>query len=609
MDQFYGPSAAPINHFANRIDATLDLIDPPGWPVMTDAERDFQKWGFWVDGSGGVIAYTDPRAADYRARATAVRIKSANNTVATGGPYPGANPYAAYGATANLHSSLNPFIPGRRAFLYGEIAGATPSVNGQTIPAAQPAAPALVIENVNFNPGGTNQDGEYFTIRNTTAAAVDISNWRLSGQVEHEFKAGTVIPAAGTATSDGTSGSYVNQLIVAKKNQAFRARATSPKAAEYRLVVGGYNGQLSARGGAIFLSRPDDPLNLGTTTFTQVATTSYTGTPTSAQTNLRITELNYHPASPSAVELAALPSVSASDFEFIELINNSAAALPLANAQFQRGVEFTFPAGYTLAAGARCLLVANLAAFHVRYGAALDALIAGEFLGNLDNAGEQIQLTDSVGEVVLDFTYSDAWYPPTDGAGRSLVTRLQNPAHTAYDTPTAWAISGAVNGSPGTPETTTAQVYEGWRNNYFTPAEIPASALLLDADGDGLNNFTEYAFGHAPKTADNRALTVCGTLEDSGSKYLSITFTRPKNALDVTYQIEASSDLAGWADTGILVDITDLGDGREQVTYRDAEPMPAVPPVGKNGTATAPILNSGDIGSSPRYLRVRAVKP
>ncbi len=77
----------------------------------------------------------------------------------------------------------------------------------------------------------------------------------------------------------------------------------------------------------------------------------------------------------------------------------------------------------------------------------------------------------------------------------------------------------------------------------------------------------------------------------------------------MTYQIEASGDLATWADTGILVGVTDLGDGREQVTCRDTEPMLAVPPVAKNGTATGPILSPADIGSSPRYLRVRAIKP
>lgn len=587
-DQYYGPTAAPVNYFANRMDATLDQIDPPGWPVMTDAERDFQKWGFWVDGSGGAIGYTDPRAADHRIRATAVRIKSANNTVVTGGPYPGANPYAAYGAVTNLHSSVNAFIPGRRAFLYNEIAGATPSANGQTIPTAQPAAPVLVIESVNFNPGGTDQDGEYFILRNTTAAAVDISNWRLGGQVGYDFKAGTVIPAAGTATSDGTSAGYVNQLIIAKKNQVFRARATSPKAAEYRLVVGGYNGQLSARGGAIFLSRPDDPINLAATTYTQVATTSYTGAPTSAQTNLRITELNYHPADPSAAELLALPGVGSGDFEFIELINNGPAAHSLAGAQFQRGVEFTFPAATTLAAGARCLLVANLAAFRARYGTSLDTLIPGEFLGNLDNAGEQIQLTDSVGEVVLDFTYSDTWYPPTDGTGRSLVTRVQNTAHTAFDTATAWAISGAIGGTPGTPDASTAQVFEGWRNNYFTTAEFPTTAALLwDADSDGLDNFTEYAFGRAPKTADNSALSTGGNVTVANKNYLSVTFTRPKNALDVTYSIEASSDLASWSEVNAPVSTTDLGDGREQVTFRDTTHM----------------------GTIPRFIRVRAAKP
>ena len=58
----------------------------------------------------------------------------------------------------------------------------------------------------------------------------------------------------------------------------------------------------------------------------------------------------------------------------------------------------------------------------------------------------------------------------------------------------------------------------------------------------------------------------------TGSDYLSITFTRPKNAIDVTYQIEISSNLTSWTTTPLLATTTDLGNGREQVTYRDTTP-------------------------------------
>jgi hypothetical protein len=53
-------------------------------------------------------------------------------------------------------------------------------------------------------------------------------------------------------------------------------------------------------------------------------------------------------------------------------------------ARFDEGIEFTFPT-FTLAAGARCLLVSNQVAFQLRYGNGFN--IAGVYGGSLDNNG------------------------------------------------------------------------------------------------------------------------------------------------------------------------------------------------------------------------------
>ena len=125
-DQYYGPTAAPVSILSDNIDSFLNYMDPPGWPVLTDAERDFQKWGFWIEGtetsdpnstaaSSGSTTLTaaDSRAPYHRIRASALRIKSTNDLA----NYPGQNPYCrinastqkTYGATANLNSSVNAF--------------------------------------------------------------------------------------------------------------------------------------------------------------------------------------------------------------------------------------------------------------------------------------------------------------------------------------------------------------------------------------------------------------------------------------------------------------------------------------------------------------------
>ncbi len=599
MNQFYVSGTETNGPFEQKINSLLNLIDSdPNNPATgsDDADLNARKWGFWVDTAGAQIAYTDSRMADHTVRAQALRVLSSNPVP----PYPGANPYGNWGDGS---TSMLPFLPGRRAFLFSTPA---PTSGTLPIPATPPANPTLIIESIVFNPTTgvpsvlptdlDTQAFEYFIIRNPNNFAVDISGWTLTGEISMTFRGGTVIPAQGTTTTQGTNSAYVNQLIVANKPQGFRQRTASPTNSEYRYVCGPYKGQLSARGGSIILSRPNNLMNPAAG-YTQIATASYTGVPTQSQQFLRITELNYHPSNPTPAELLALPGVTDSDFEFIEVTNTSGATLNLAGARFDRGVDFTFPATAvaTIAPGERRIVVANLAAFRLRYGNGLDALLLGEWLGNLDNSGEEIQLVDPLGEVVLEFSYNDTWYPPTDGGGYSLVTRVEATSHTAFGNPSAWAISGSSIGSPGADDTSYGTHYTGWRWDHYTEAELTLPSTLGDLngddDGDGMNNFTEFAFGRLPRVADNPgALTVGGTVNDAGTNYLCVTFRRAKNALDVTYTIEANSDLtnaAGWANVGVLVSATDLGNGTEEVCFRDTTPM----------------------GTTPRYIRVRAVKP
>jgi hypothetical protein len=286
-----------------------------------------------------------------------------------------------------------------------------------------------------------------------------------------------------------------------------------------------------------------------------------------------------------------------SDFEYIEFVNIGATPLTLTGARFDTGVTFTFPV-FTLAAGGRCLIVGNLAGFQLRYGHAFDAQIVGVYSGNLDNNGESVQILDTIGENILDFTYNNSWFPPSDEGGRTLVIRSPNPDWSTYDLPQSWALSGNVSGTPGAGDTDFANVYEGWRWDYFTAAEMPTAlqpglpaALTQDPDGDGWNNFSEYAFCRLPRTHDNTTPLSVGTLvNDGGTQYLAATFKRRHKALDVTYTVETCGDLTNnsWGLVDIQVGATiDLGNGVEQVTYRDN--VPHVP-------------------GAKRYLRVRAAK-
>ena len=447
--------------------------------------------------------------------------------------------------------------------------------NSAGIPAtAQAATFPMTIASYDYSPTGVGkQDEEYIQLSNPNAFDADISGWQLAGAVAFTFEPGTVVNAGGS-------------VYVSPKSQVFRARALSPKGGESRFVVGPYSGHISARGETIELR--DLSAALVTSAITPAA-------PTAAQQQLRITELNFNPTAPTVGEVSALPGVGASDFEFLELQNIAATPLNIGGANFTKGIDFTFPGGFTIAAGARVLLVANQSAFLQRYGAG--AVIAGTFTGNLDNSGESIEVVDAIGEVILDFRYENSWFPPADGGGRTLVVRNTAPNYATYDQPTHWALSGNAGGSPGAADADFANVYEGWRWDHFIAAEMPTgalpnlpAALLLDPDGDLHLNVAEYAFGRLPKTSDGSALTAASIVSDAGTDYLAVTFNRRHKALDLTYTIETTDDLAAgpWIPTTQQFGtVTDLGNGIEQVTFRDTIPQ----------------------GATPRYIRVHATKP
>ncbi|MEW6237587.1 MAG: lamin tail domain-containing protein [Candidatus Omnitrophota bacterium] len=166
------------------------------------------------------------------------------------------------------------------------------------------------------------------------------------------------------------------------------------------------------------------------------------------KTYLRITEIHYNPSAPSEKEQAA-GYANNDDFEFVELANTSAdRALDLFGASFSEGIAFDFSqsAVLTLRPGDSLVVTSNLAAFETRYGAGIP--IAGIFEGRLDNGGERIQLLDSNGETIHDFTYDDAnpWPEAADGKGPSLfVVDVEG----NYDDPANWIASGEEGGTPG----------------------------------------------------------------------------------------------------------------------------------------------------------------
>ena len=294
--------------------------------------------------------------------------------------------------------------------------------------------------------------------------------------------------------------------------------------------------------------------------------------------NLAISEILYHPADPSQAEVTA-GFTDANDFEFIELLNTGTRHVDLEGVYFYGAVTFNFTGaatGRTLAPGARLLVVANLDAFQFRYGNSLP--VAGQYSGQLNNAGENLVLYTPGDSVIRGVEYEDAapWPVAADGTGVSLVRR--HPSEAAGDSnPEGWTVSGAIGGSPGGADFFAPGTFDSWAPGNFNPAQLASSATSgpsADPDGDGRTNVEEYAFATQPLVADlPEATFIWSTV--GANVHAAVRVRRPEGITDVLYELLASDDLDGeWTVIGsTAADATSLGSGVERAIFRD--PLPA----------------------------------
>ena len=521
MDTLMQPPGTANGIFETRMRAIAASVDPdPANPSpWTDGDLDAARWGI------------DARFIQNRPREEVERV-------------------------------ITGYFAPRRTFLFNK-GSDRPTYNGTAIPnAAQTnTAGMVVIDSLDFLPASGSQADEYVILRNATSQAVDVSGWRVDGEINCVIKEGTVIPAgAGTAAVG-----YVGLLHLAKDVRAFRSRSSGPTGGQRRFVQGNYSGQLSARGGTFALRDKKGLL---------IATKTYSGTPTAAQSYLRITEIQYHPADPTPAEAAALVGVTDDDFEYIELLCTGFQPLNVTGAYFSQGIEYTFPT-QTIYFAQRVILAKNPAAFALRYPK-VTQVVLGPYEGVLDNGGERLELMDACGESILDFEYKDGWYPATDGTGRSLVLRRVSIAYNAFGDATAWGISGGVLGSPGAGDTSQVQAYHGWDNFHFTSAQRDdalVSGPYADPDGDGRVNWVEYALGSDPWVSDAEPVGF-GLVTVSGKRYAALNFVRPVNALDVAYALLATDNLVAgtWGViSNTVATTTSQTNNRESVSLRETK--------------------------------------
>ena len=171
--------------------------------------------------------------------------------------------------------------------------------------------------------------------------------------------------------------------------------------------------------------------------------------------NLKITEIMYDPYDFAGSE-------NNNTFEWLELQNTSPKPISLSGVSFLKGIKFTFP-GLTLEPGQRTLIVGDLEEFEKIYGAGQDYVVAGQFSGALDNAGEEIQLIAASGEIIQTISYSNK----IADRGYSLVHGVDG-----------WRQSRSLLGSPGIKEPTQIDVPSVFVNEVLSNSEPPQVDII-----------------------------------------------------------------------------------------------------------------------------------
>ena len=207
-------------------------------------------------------------------------------------------------------------------------------------------------------------------------------------------------------------------------------------------------------------------------------------------------------------------------------------------------------------------------------------------IGSVGVAGAGFSVTTQPANSVMSSgvtTFAVTFAPTVAGASAGTVSFTTNDNDEVN-------YSFAVSGLGLTP-------IESWRLTHFnTIANAGNGADSIDADGDGLRNLVEYGFTLDPNvpTASAGAITRVNV-----GGYLEIQFTRNIGRTDLTYTIEASSNLVAWTPiASSAAGAATAGSGAHSVAES-----------GAGATRAVTVEDSQPaIAGSPRFLRVKIIR-
>mgnify|MGYP001216395169 FL=1 len=299
--------------------------------------------------------------------------------------------------------------------------------------------------------------------------------WNSSATQTHDDGSATIFQKFDTSN-------YINQLKPGQNLLAIHALNESTSSSDFlnqvKLVTGfdedageggtngfKYNGPITLQKTARIFARVFDTRGGNSTSSGQTPVGTGWSAPLKVEylvnedpasaSNLKITEIMYDPYDFAGSE-------NNNTFEWLELQNTSPKPISLSGVSFLKGIKFTFP-GLTLEPGQRTLIVGDLEEFEKIYGAGQDYVVAGQFSGALDNAGEEIQLIAASGEIIQTISYSNK----IADRGYSLVHGVDG-----------WRQSRSLLGSPGIKEPTQIDVPSVFVNEVLSNSEPPQVDII-----------------------------------------------------------------------------------------------------------------------------------
>ena len=223
--------------------------------------------------------------------------------------------------------------------------------------------------------------------------------------------------------------------------------------------------------------------------------------------------------------------------EWIELYNNSNSVVDLSNWELGNGVEYTFAADTTLAAGEYLVIANDNATLAAKYPNI--NIAAGEFSGKLSNSGELIQLVDATGNIADEVRYYDdgQFDARADGGGSSLELRDPNADNSNGQ---AWSVSDSGDDSQWqtvtysgvtTPNDGTTQIWNEFVFGLLNDGEILIDdiSVIFDPGGANVELIQNGSFDNGLATyragGNHRYATIVADPDDASNSVLQLRTT------------------------------------------------------------------------------------